>query len=167
MWEHHRALMRATEGIRTFTRQGELYAQGRTAPGRVVTYALPGYSTHHYGIAVDSCFAGKNPYPNLSDPDKKKRLEAEKLWGAFRKFAQSNGLRCGGDWNGNGKVDRGDFDQPHVELCYGGMSIEQMLKLYKHGGLQAVWAEFDLIRGVEPGSEWYGPQKRCRLIELE
>lgn len=39
------------ETFRTAQRQVDLYAQGRTAPGAVVTYTLD--STHEYGLATD------------------------------------------------------------------------------------------------------------------
>jgi hypothetical protein len=42
-----------TEGHRTYERQRELYAQGRTAPGAIVTQALPGESAHNFGLACD------------------------------------------------------------------------------------------------------------------
>ena len=42
---------RVTEGYRTKERQAELYAKGRTAPGRIVTYRKN--STHCKGIAFD------------------------------------------------------------------------------------------------------------------
>jgi peptidoglycan LD-endopeptidase CwlK len=38
---------------RSLKEQGELYAQGRTAPGRRVTNAKPGQSAHNYGLAMD------------------------------------------------------------------------------------------------------------------
>lgn len=41
------------EGYRSPDRQAALYAQGRTAPGKIVTYARPGESFHQYGLAVD------------------------------------------------------------------------------------------------------------------
>lgn len=41
------------EGLRTSKRQAELYARGRTAPGRKVTNAGPGQSFHNYGLAID------------------------------------------------------------------------------------------------------------------
>lgn len=41
------------EGLRTCERQRELYAQGRTRPGRKVTNAGPGQSMHQYGLAID------------------------------------------------------------------------------------------------------------------
>ena len=41
------------EGYRSPERQAALYAQGRTAPGPIVTYARPGESFHQYGFAAD------------------------------------------------------------------------------------------------------------------
>lgn len=41
------------EGIRSHDRQDQLYAIGRTAPGRVVTNARGGQSWHNYGMAID------------------------------------------------------------------------------------------------------------------
>lgn len=38
---------------RTMEEQAALYAQGRTAPGRIVTNAKPGQSAHNYGLAID------------------------------------------------------------------------------------------------------------------
>jgi peptidoglycan L-alanyl-D-glutamate endopeptidase CwlK len=40
-------------GRRTLKEQAELYAQGRTKPGKVVTNAAPGFSAHNYGLAAD------------------------------------------------------------------------------------------------------------------
>jgi peptidoglycan L-alanyl-D-glutamate endopeptidase CwlK len=39
--------------LRTITEQQALYAQGRTAPGKIVTNAKPGSSAHNYGLAID------------------------------------------------------------------------------------------------------------------
>lgn len=38
-------------GKRSSEKQAELYAQGRTTPGRIVTYAKPGQSKHERGRA--------------------------------------------------------------------------------------------------------------------
>lgn len=56
--------IRITEGYRSPERQAELYAQGRTKPGRIVTFAKPGESYHQSRKAFDVCFTGVNPYPN-------------------------------------------------------------------------------------------------------
>ena len=50
-----RAKVRITQGLRSFAEQAELYAQGRTKPGRKVTNARAGQSIHNYGFAVDIC----------------------------------------------------------------------------------------------------------------
>ena len=49
------------QGLRTYAEQDALYAQGRTAPGHIVTNARGGYSNHNFGCAVDC-------YPYLSGP---------------------------------------------------------------------------------------------------
>src|SRR5438093_661694 len=41
------------EGYRYPERQADLYGQGRTSPGKIVTYAPPWRSYHQYGLAVD------------------------------------------------------------------------------------------------------------------
>lgn len=42
-----------TSGYRSMAAQRALYAQGRTAPGRIVTKAKPGSSAHNFGMAMD------------------------------------------------------------------------------------------------------------------
>jgi peptidoglycan L-alanyl-D-glutamate endopeptidase CwlK len=44
-----------TQGLRTWEEQDTLYAQGRTARGKIVTQARGGYSHHNFGLAVDLC----------------------------------------------------------------------------------------------------------------
>jgi peptidoglycan L-alanyl-D-glutamate endopeptidase CwlK len=44
---------RLFEGFRSPHRQKYLYAQGRTRPGNIVTYARPWSSNHQYGVAAD------------------------------------------------------------------------------------------------------------------
>lgn len=44
---------RIFEAFRFPERQADLYAQGRTKPGGIVTYAKPWSSYHQYGLAVD------------------------------------------------------------------------------------------------------------------
>ena len=47
--------VRIVQGLRTFTEQDDLYAQGRTKPGPRVTKAKAGQSLHNYGLAIDFC----------------------------------------------------------------------------------------------------------------
>jgi peptidoglycan L-alanyl-D-glutamate endopeptidase CwlK len=92
------------EGLRSSQRQAQLYAQGRTRPGNIVTYARPGQSTHETGRAVDIWF--KDKYGREISPD-----EAAKR-GLYRRIAPAAkriGFSWGGDW-------RGFVDQPHFQL---------------------------------------------------
>lgn len=43
----------ASDGRRTMTQQRDIFAQGRTKPGKVVSNAKPGQSAHNFGLAVD------------------------------------------------------------------------------------------------------------------
>jgi len=40
-------------GTRTYVEQAEIFAQGRTKPGKIVTKASAGHSNHNFGIAWD------------------------------------------------------------------------------------------------------------------
>ncbi len=42
-----------SDGRRTMAQQKAIFAQGRTAPGKVVSNAPPGSSAHNFGLAVD------------------------------------------------------------------------------------------------------------------
>lgn len=44
-----------TQTLRTIEEQDDLYAQGRTKPGNIVTKAKGGYSLHNFGVAFDIC----------------------------------------------------------------------------------------------------------------
>lgn len=134
MAEYHGVEMRMTEGLRTISRQKILYDQGRTTPGAIVTWAPPGFTLHHYGVASDSCQKGKKPW--------------DLPWDKFAECAKNHGLNAGYFWSSKKQ------DKPHLELAYGGLSLEQMVNLYKAGGLAGVWAQFDKIRGVPVESEW-------------
>jgi peptidoglycan LD-endopeptidase CwlK len=45
--------IRITQGLRTFAEQEEIYEQGRSKPGKIVTWSPPGTSYHNYGLAID------------------------------------------------------------------------------------------------------------------
>jgi len=149
--------MNATETLRDFERQAQLFAQGRSLQdGRwiitdkklIATNAPPGKSFHHYGLACDSAFAGTDPFlKSLS------REEREGLWGDFGRLVQARGCVWGGDWNGNGEQDPNDFDRPHCQKTYG-LTIAECERLYRQGGIAAVWARVDAVRGIAPGTGW-------------
>jgi peptidoglycan L-alanyl-D-glutamate endopeptidase CwlK len=92
-----------TEGFRSFERQKELYDQGRTKSGYIVTNAKPGQSLHNYGVAFDCVFKinGKTTY-----------AVPESSWQAIGKIGQSVGLEWGGAW-------KSFVDRPHFQLMLG------------------------------------------------
>lgn len=81
--------------MRTNEEQDALYAQGRTAPGRIVTKARGGQSPHNHGLAFDAyplihgklCIAYAEG-DEVSDP----------IWQTFGQCAAAVGLEWGGSW---------------------------------------------------------------------
>lgn len=102
------------EGVRTPARQRELYAQGRTKPGKKVTWTL---NSNHFinpktgfGQAVDLV-----PYP--VDWSDLKKFDA--MARAMLKAATDLGIpiRWGANWDGDGNWrEKGETDSPHFEL---------------------------------------------------
>jgi peptidoglycan L-alanyl-D-glutamate endopeptidase CwlK len=151
IWRLWRLEMRVTEAVRTWQYQEELYASGRTRPGKIVTHAKPGDSIHHYGLALDACFAG-------ADPFLEKHPHGQEIWADFGRLVRAHGL----DWGG-------DFihlrDQPHAELTYG-FKLHEIKELYRHGGLTAVWAAVDKHRKVPEGQGWMGPRTKVKMVAM-
>jgi len=85
-------------GFRTYAAQDALYAQGRTAPGEIITNAKGGYSNHNFGIAFDIGVFEGNAY--LGESPKYKAV------GVI-------GMDLGLEWGGNWKTM---VDQPHFQL---------------------------------------------------
>ncbi|MCL6630685.1 MAG: M15 family metallopeptidase, partial [Armatimonadetes bacterium] len=48
--------VKLVSGYRSQEEQDQLYAQGRTMPGKIVTNARGGYSWHNFGLAADYAF---------------------------------------------------------------------------------------------------------------
>jgi len=99
------------EGLRSRERQAELYAQGRTKPGRIVTHTMQ--SKHLTGDAVDLA-------PILNGAVNWDDIDGFEQIGRAMKEA-SIGLhipvRWGYDWDGDGKLrEKGEYDGPHFEL---------------------------------------------------
>ncbi len=111
-------------GRRTFPEQDELYAQGRTRPGNIVTNSRGGLSNHNYGLAVD-VVPLVNGRPNWNVP--------ASVWQTIGDAGKRAGLNWGGDW-------RSFKDPPHFELPVG-MSVQECLRIHQQGGIPAVWAE--------------------------
>lgn len=149
IWESYRLQLRVTSGLRDDADQWDLFRRGRTKaadgswsisdPKLVVTHAKPGDSFHKYGLALDSCFVGMDPYLTAMSP-----TEAEMIWNHFGKLVEAYGMQWGGDWNGDGIHDKADFDRPHCQLAYG-LGLSEIKSLHEHGGVAAVWAKCDQI----------------------
>lgn len=102
-----RAKVRITQGLRTFKEQDDLYAIGRTQPGKKVTNAKGGQSIHNYGLAVDICLIidGKiASWDTVKDWDNDKVTDWYECVKIFAKH--------GWDWGGNWKTFK---DLPHFE----------------------------------------------------
>jgi peptidoglycan L-alanyl-D-glutamate endopeptidase CwlK len=92
--------MKITEGYRSPERQAELYAQGRTKRGAIVTNAKPGESLHEYGCACDFVFADVGY--NASSVQ----------WTLFGRTAERHGFEWGGRW-------KSFTDKPHLQMTLG------------------------------------------------
>lgn len=101
------------EGVRTPERQRELYAQGRTKPGPVVTWTLK--SNHFkqadgYGHAVDLL-----PAPYDWKDTKKFDAVAMAMFDAAKELGVR--IRWGANWDQDGNPrEKGESDSPHFEL---------------------------------------------------
>jgi len=87
------------EAFRYPERQADLYAQGRTKPGSIVTYAKPWSSYHQYGLAVDFVL-----YINDSWSWETGAAKAA-WWKRLHTVGQEEGLM------------RLDFEAPHLQLA--------------------------------------------------
>lgn len=84
-------VIRSLGGFRSPTQQDRLYAQGRTAPGPIVTYTRS--SAHESGLAFDLDLLD---YP---------RSVGMPLWKFLGAWWKSQGLRWGGDWGDYGHFE--------------------------------------------------------------
>lgn len=92
-----RAKIRISQGLRTFDEQNQLYAHGRTKPGKKVTNAKGGQSIHNYGLAVDIVLIidGKTAsWDTKADWDNDKKAD----WMECVEIFKANGWDWGGDW---------------------------------------------------------------------
>lgn len=89
------------EGFRTTRRQQELYAQGRTKPGKIVTQrnGTTNPSNHQSSLACDIAFLRSGNFRWDVPND---------LWDYLGHCARAAGLTWGGDW-------KSPVDKPHIE----------------------------------------------------
>jgi len=111
---------KAISGNRTWEEQAKIYAQGRTAPGKIVTNAKPGFSNHNYGIAVDMGVFKDGKYLDGSKPS-----EAEAFHRKAATIAEKYGIEWGGSW-------KSFKDYPHFEYKTG-KTISQLRQIVLEG----------------------------------
>lgn len=106
-------IIKIISGLRSYEEQDELYAQGRTKPGKVVTKAKGGQSWHNHGCAFDigvfegSDYLGESPY-----------------YDDVGELGESIGLEWGGRWKFK--------DDPHFQDT-NGKTLAQAQALHKKG----------------------------------
>jgi len=115
------------QGLRTVEQQDKLYAQGRTAPGKIVTNAKGGQSWHNYGLAVDCAPQNTDTSIdwNASHPQ----------WKAMEEAGVAMGLTSGANWTRF-------VDAPHFQMTGDfpeNAPDERARELMASGGLRAVW----------------------------
>ena len=96
----HDIWLTVTQGYRNDQTQDELYAQGRTTPGKIVTWAKAGESDHNIRKAFDVAVLDKSGTPTWP--------EDEVLWGRIGAVGKALGLSWGGAW--------GNRDLPHFYI---------------------------------------------------
>lgn len=101
-------------GTRTFAEQDALFAQGRTAPGKIVTNARGGFSNHNFGIAWDiGIFKGTS------------FLHESPQYDEAGQIGKGLGIEWGGEFSSI-------IDKPHFQ-CRTGKTLEQLRALHKAG----------------------------------
>ncbi|HUI32006.1 MAG TPA: M15 family metallopeptidase [Dysgonamonadaceae bacterium] len=113
------AIFRFSHVLRSFFEQDKLYAQGRTAPGTIVTNAQGGESFHNYGLAVDIVqLLDKDKNGTFETASWNTLLDADKDgiadWLECVKIFESYGWRWG-LFNKNGVR----YDLPHFQKTFG------------------------------------------------
>lgn len=107
-------------GHRSVSEQQELYAQGRTKPGKVVTH-VDGVNKKSKHNSLPSMAVDAVPYPiNWNDTDRMRYFAGFVMGTAARLYHEgliTHHLRWGGDWDRDTEVKDNRFmDLPHFEL---------------------------------------------------
>jgi peptidoglycan L-alanyl-D-glutamate endopeptidase CwlK len=94
-------------GLRSWSQQAALYAQGRTKPGRIVTKARAGSSWHNYGLAIDLGLFRAGVYLDEAKPS-----TADVIYRQLGVLAAKHGIEWAGNWK--------SFPEgPHFQVTFG------------------------------------------------
>jgi peptidoglycan L-alanyl-D-glutamate endopeptidase CwlK len=100
-----------TDGYRSIEEQDQIYAQGRTTPGSIVTQAKGGSSYHNYGLAIDFALRTKKGEV-IWDMSHDGNGNGKADWLEVVEVAKKLGFSWGGDWEGFP-------DYPHLQMDFG------------------------------------------------
>jgi peptidoglycan L-alanyl-D-glutamate endopeptidase CwlK len=100
------------QGLRSIEYQNELYAQGRTAPGAIVTNARGGYSFHNFGLAIDFALLMPNGKGISWDTYRNGDNDGQRDWMEVVMIGKSLGFEWGGDF-------KTIMDMPHFQMTFG------------------------------------------------
>lgn len=125
--------LEVVQGVRSYADQAKEYAQGRTAPGKIVTHAPPGHSMHEYGFAVDVCPVSLKSKTNW-DP-------TNPMWAWLAQKGVDLGLTVGAHFV------HCPPDLPHFQLTgrFPPSPDQEMRELYAVLGMKSVWVESGLF----------------------
>lgn len=124
-----KAKIRVTQGLRTIAEQNELYAQGRTKPGKIVTNAKGGSSYHNYGLAVDFVLVVDNQlkWDIKTDWDGDMVSDWMEVVSIFQKY----GWEWGGSWSSL-------KDYPHFQKTFGYTISDLRIKYNKKDFIKSI-----------------------------
>lgn len=100
--------MGVSSTYRSNEEQDKIYAQGRTAPGSIITYAKAGQSMHNYRLAFDI-------FQNIRGKEYDK---------TFLNLAGQIWVEMGGEWGGSWKSFK---DRPHFQFT-NSLTLSQLQK---------------------------------------
>lgn len=100
------------EGYRSKVEQNQLYAQGRTKPGPIVTYAKGGSSYHNYGLAIDFALLSPNGDKVLWDTKIDQDKDRKADWQEAIEEAKKLGFQSGAEFK---KLK----DMGHLQMNFG------------------------------------------------
>lgn len=139
--------IRVVSAYRSHAEQAKLYAQGRTASGKVVTNARAGSSFHNFGLALDLA-----PFINGKIEWDEKKFD----WSLIAKWAKAVGLEAGANWK---KPDR-----PHVQLVSNNYLAKAQILFQKRQSLSDVW---EGIKNSSEAKETTTPTISATFTELK
>lgn len=135
-----------TSAFRDGERQAQLYAQGRTTPGPIVTNARPFASYHNFGIGGDACrdadIAKAGLQPDYHEP----------AYVILAEEVTKLGLEAGLYWKPTKTLKN---DPPHVQLKLKRHDIQLLTlrNVLRTGGLPAVFRYLDKFDWSPPKME--------------